>query len=104
MSSGYNQILVASEDPHRTCFYTRYGSYEVLVVLFGLAGAPPIFQSVINEILLTYSDKFCFVCLYYILIYSRDEKKTSGTHLPCLIKLARASPLCKYEQVQIPLF
>jgi hypothetical protein len=45
------------------------------VVPFSLAGAPPIFQSLINEVLRPYNDKFCLVYLDDILIYSRDEKE-----------------------------
>jgi hypothetical protein len=46
-----------------------------VVVPFGLAGAPPIFQSLMNEVLRPYLHKFCLVYLDDILIYSRDEKE-----------------------------
>jgi Reverse transcriptase (RNA-dependent DNA polymerase) len=71
----YNQIRIASEDTQKTCFRTWYGAYEFLMVPFGLAGAPPIFQSLMNEVLRPYLDNLCLVYLDDILIYSRDEKK-----------------------------
>jgi hypothetical protein len=48
LRSGYNQIRVADEDVHKTCFRTRYGAYEFLVVPFGLSGVPPVFQALMN--------------------------------------------------------
>jgi hypothetical protein len=41
LRSGYNQIRIASEDTHKTCFRSQYGAYKILVVPFGLAGSPP---------------------------------------------------------------
>ena len=45
------------------------------MVPFGLAGAPPIFQSFMNEVERTYLYKFCLVYIDDILIHSRDEKE-----------------------------
>jgi hypothetical protein len=69
LRSGFNKIRIASEDTQKTCFRTRYGAYELLVVPFGLAGAPPIFQSLMNEVLRPYLDKFCLFYLEDLLIY-----------------------------------
>jgi GNAT superfamily N-acetyltransferase len=75
LRSGYNQIRVADEDVHKTCFRTRYGAYEFLVVPFGLSGAPPVFQALMNEVLRPYLDEFCLVYLDDILIYSKTEEE-----------------------------
>jgi hypothetical protein len=45
----------------------------------GLAGAPPVFQSLMNAVLRPYLDKFCLVYLDDVLIYSRDEKNIWNT-------------------------
>jgi hypothetical protein len=74
LRSGYNQIRIACEDTHKTCFRTRYGVYDFLVAPFGRAGAPPILQSLMNEVLRPYLDKFCLVYLDGLLIYSRDNE------------------------------
>jgi transposase InsO family protein len=75
LRSGYNQIREADEDVHKTCFRTRYGAYEFLVVPFGLSGAPPVFQALMNEVLRPYLDEFCLVYLDDILIYSKTEEE-----------------------------
>jgi len=47
--SGYNQIRVKPEDVHKTAFATRFGSFEYLVLPFGLTNAPATFQRLMNE-------------------------------------------------------
>jgi hypothetical protein len=75
LRSGYNQIRIASGDTHKTFFRTRCGANEFLMVPFGLAGAPPNFQSLMDKVQRLYLDKFCLVYLDYILIYIRDKKE-----------------------------
>ena len=53
-----------------TVFRMRYGLFEYLVILFGLTGAPAIFQRYINWVLCNYLDKFCTVYVDNILIYT----------------------------------
>ena len=59
----------------KTVFRTRYGLYEHLVMPFGLANAPSLFQNFINNILHGMLDKFCIVYIDNILIYSNFKKK-----------------------------
>jgi hypothetical protein len=75
LKSGYNQIRIAEEYTYKTCTRNRYGAYEFMVVPFGLAVAPPVFQSLINEVLRPYLDKFCLFYLDDILISSRTLKE-----------------------------
>jgi hypothetical protein len=49
LRSGYNQIRIAEKDTYKTCIRTKYDAYEVLVVPAGLAGVPPVFQSLMNR-------------------------------------------------------
>jgi Reverse transcriptase (RNA-dependent DNA polymerase) len=72
---GYNQTRIAEEDVHKASFRTRFGSFEFLVVPFGLSNAPPIFQSVMNDVLREYLNDWCIVYLDDILIHSHTPEE-----------------------------
>jgi Reverse transcriptase (RNA-dependent DNA polymerase) len=75
LRSGYNQIRIAEEDVHETSFRTRFGSFESLVIPFGLSNAPPIFQSVMNDVLHEYLNGWCILYLDDILIHSHTPEE-----------------------------
>jgi hypothetical protein len=45
LRSGYYHIRVRDEDIPKTCIRTRYGSFEFLVMPFGVTNAPSGFQA-----------------------------------------------------------
>ncbi|CAI7901125.1 unnamed protein product, partial [Closterium sp. NIES-54] len=73
--SGYWQIKMADNSVHKTAFRTRYGSYEYLVMSFGLCNAPATFQAEMNHILRPLLDECVVVYLDDILIYSKNMKE-----------------------------
>ena len=73
LKSGYYQIRVANGDVHKTAMRTRYGSYEFLVIPFGLCNAPAIFMSIMNGIFHEEMDECVVVYIDDILIYSQSE-------------------------------
>jgi hypothetical protein len=56
LRSGYYQIWIVERDKEKTTCRTRYGSYEFLVMLFGLTNAPATFCSLMNNNFLEWLD------------------------------------------------
>jgi hypothetical protein len=61
-------------DTSKTCIRTRYGSFEFLVMPFGLANAPSTFQPVSNVVFREYLDDFVMAYIDDILIFSRTAE------------------------------
>ena len=72
---GYHQVRIKEEYIHKKTFRTRYGHYELVIVLFGLTNAPATFMCLMNSVFIKYLDKFALVFLYDILIYSKNEQE-----------------------------
>ena len=73
LKSGYYQIRVANEDMHKTAMRTRYGSYEFLVIPFGLCNAPATFMSIMNGIFHEEMNKCVVVYIEDILVYLKSK-------------------------------
>lgn len=72
LRAGYNNIRIASGHEWKTAFRTRYGSFEYLVMPFGMTNSPATFQHFMNDIFRDMADQFVVVYLDDILIYSRE--------------------------------
>ena len=73
----FHKIRIAEGDEWKMVFHTRYGLYEWLVTLFGLANTPSTFQKYINHALKDFLDDFCSAYIDNILIYTDG---TLGEH------------------------
>jgi predicted aspartyl protease/transposase InsO family protein len=71
LRSGYYQIKVREEDVPKTCIRTRYGSFEFLVMPFGVTNAPSVFQALMNSVFRDVADVFVMCYLDDILVYSK---------------------------------
>ena len=74
----YYLVHIAEGDEWKTAFWTRYGSFEWLVIPFGLTNAPSAFQRFMNDIFSDLLDVHVIIYLDDILIYSNnpaDHKK-----------------------------
>ena len=69
----YHNIRIKEGDEWKTTFSTKLGTYEYLVMPFGLCNAPAAFQQWINEVLMEYIDVCCIVYLDDVLIYSNTR-------------------------------
>ncbi|KAL0354964.1 UNVERIFIED_CONTAM: RNA-directed DNA polymerase [Sesamum radiatum] len=72
LRSGYWQVRVARGDEPKTTCVTWYGSFEFLVMSFGLTNTPAIFCNLINDVLYEFLDWFVVVCLDDIVVYSES--------------------------------
>lgn len=75
LKSGFWKIPMEDSDKCKTAFTCRMGHYQWKVMPFGLCNAPATFQTVMNNILAPYVDKFALVYLDDIIIFSKTEKE-----------------------------
>nr|GFC03506.1 putative reverse transcriptase domain-containing protein [Tanacetum cinerariifolium] len=92
MRSGYHQLRVREEDIPKTAFRTRYRHYEFQVMPFGLTNAPAVFMDLMNRVCKPYLDRFVFVFIDDILIYSKNRKEHEG-YLKLILKLLKEEEL-----------
>ena len=76
LRDGYHQIPIAECDRHKTAFTCRYGTFEMVVMPFGLKNAPSHFQRSMNLLMSDLLDTCVLVYMDDILIFS----KTAAQH------------------------
>lgn len=72
LRNAYHLVRIREGDEWKTAFNTTSGHYEYLVLPFGLTNAPAVFQCLVNDVLRDMINKFVFVYLDDILIFSRS--------------------------------
>jgi len=68
IKDAYHNIRIREGDEYKTTFSTKLGTYEYLVMPFGLCNAPAAFQRWINEVLIEHIDMFSIIYLDDVLI------------------------------------
>jgi hypothetical protein len=69
---GYWNVLLTEESQERSTISTPLGSYDFLVLQFGLNGAVSTFQNMMQQILRPFLTKFCMVYIDDVIIYSES--------------------------------
>ncbi|KAM4064241.1 reverse transcriptase (RNA-dependent DNA polymerase) [Hirsutella rhossiliensis] len=110
--AAFHKIRVAPGDEEKTTFRTRYGSFEWLVVPFGLTGAPAAFQRYINSALQDYLDDFVSAYIDDVLIFSsgslQDYRDKVGKVLQRLmdaglqLDINKTEPLTRLTKKDVP--
>jgi hypothetical protein len=70
VSAAFHKIRIKKGNEWKTAFKTRFGSFEWLVIPFGLTGASAIFQHYINNVLREFLDDFVSVYIDDIIIFT----------------------------------
>ena len=73
LRNAYHLVRIREGDKWRTAFNIPSGHYEYLVMPFGLTNAPAVFQALVNDVLRDMLDRYVYVYLDDILIFSPDE-------------------------------
>jgi hypothetical protein len=72
---GYNNVRIKEGDEWKAAFATRRGSFEPLVMFFGMTNSPPTFQNMMNDILKEEIDRgVVIVFIDDILIFTEGEE------------------------------
>ncbi|KAK3559058.1 hypothetical protein QTP86_001105 [Hemibagrus guttatus] len=106
LRSAYNLIRIREGDEWKTTFVTPTGHYEYLVMPYGLANAPSVFQDFIHEVLREFLHRFILVYIDGILIYSRDlaeHRHHVAKVLQCLreFQLFLKAEKCSFHQPSV---
>ena len=105
--SGFWQVPMYPDSIEKMAFMSHAGSYEFLVMLFGLKNTPATFQQLMADVLAGLSQE---VCMDYILMtsslwrdQSKDHLKNLELLLQCLQKagLKLKPPKCDLFKTQV---
>uniref|UniRef100_A0A8C7X743 Gypsy retrotransposon integrase-like protein 1 n=1 Tax=Oryzias sinensis TaxID=183150 RepID=A0A8C7X743_9TELE len=100
LRNAYHLVRVREGDEWKTAFKTPLGHYEYLVMPFGLTNAPAVFQRLVNDVLRDFINRFVFVYLDDILIYSKDPVQHQEHVRQVLQRLSENQLFVKAEKCQ----
>jgi len=95
LEQAYHQVRITPEDVPKTSFRTHVGSYEWLVLPFGLTNAPATFQAVVNDLFRDGLYKYVLAYLDDILVYSKTWEEHVRHVREVLTRLRAAQFHCK---------
>jgi hypothetical protein len=107
VSAAFYKIRIKEGDEWKTAFRTRFGSFEWLVISFGLTDAFAIFQRYINNVLREFLNDFVFVYIDDIIIFTNGFLQKHRNQVVRVMKKLRNAGLqldidkCEFEQKKI---
>lgn len=81
--NAYHLVCICKGDKWKTAFHTSLGHFEYSVMPFGLINAPDVFQTLVNDIVRDMLNRFLFVYIDDILIFS--ETLEENVQYVCLV-------------------
>ena len=100
LRNAYHLVRIKEGDEWKTAFNTPTGHWEYLVMSFGLTNMPAIFQTLVNDVLGDMINKFVFVYLDDILIFSQDARSHQGHVRKVLQRLLENRLFVKAEKCE----
>eukprot|EP00063_Salmo_salar_P020570 XP_013995405.1 PREDICTED: RNA-directed DNA polymerase homolog [Salmo salar] len=75
LRNAYHLVRIREGDEWKTTFNTASGHYEYLVMPFGLTNAPYVFQALVNYVFHDMLNRFIFIYIDDILVFSRSPQE-----------------------------
>ncbi|KAG1257677.1 hypothetical protein G6F68_009191 [Rhizopus microsporus] len=91
-ASGYWQVPLHEDSIEKTGFITKYGTYEFLVMPFGLCTASDTYQRMMSSLMAPFIGRFVFVFIDDIIVYSKNIDEHL-THLRTVFETCNAANL-----------
>ncbi|CEJ05211.1 hypothetical protein RMCBS344292_19157 [Rhizopus microsporus] len=91
-ASGYWQVPLNGDSIEKTGFITKYGTYEFLVMPFGLCTASDTYQKMMSSLMAPYIGRFVFVFIDDIIVYSKNISEHL-IHLETVFEVCNAANL-----------
>lgn len=93
-------VQIWEGDEWKTTFNTHLGHFEYLVMPFGLTNAPAVFQALVNDVLRDFINRFVFVYLDGILIFSKSLSEHENQGRQVLQRLLESRLFDKSEKCE----
>ncbi len=74
LRSAYHLVRIREGDEWKATFNTHTGHFEYLVMPFGLSNSTAVFQALVNDMLRDMVNRFVFIYLDDILVFSQNER------------------------------
>ena len=102
LRKAYHLVRIREGDEWKIAFNTPTGHWEYLIMPFGLTNAPAVFQAFVNNVLQDMINKFIFVYLDDILIFSQDARSHRAHVRKVLQRLLENLLFVKAEKCEFP--